>query len=63
VKVINQWYVDQDVVMHDQVEVKHGQDVVLLVQQSWNHRQIKQMDNNYQLLDVRMIDRYQLIWS
>jgi hypothetical protein len=63
VKVINQWYVDQDVVMHDQVEVKHDQDVVLLVQQSWNHRQIKQMDNNYQLLDVRMIDRHQLIWS
>jgi hypothetical protein len=58
------------VVMHDQVEVKHvqvvvkhDQDVVLLVQQSWNHRQIKQMDNNYQLLDVRMIDRHQLIWS
>jgi hypothetical protein len=31
-------YVDQDVVMHDQIEVQHDQDVVLLVQQNHQYR-------------------------
>jgi hypothetical protein len=39
--IVNVRYVDQDVVMPDRVEVKHDQDVVMLVRLNLNHLQIR----------------------
>jgi hypothetical protein len=54
-------HVGQDVVMHGQVEVKHDQDVVLLVQQGLHYN--RQLDRNYRLVDVQLIVQHQLLWN
>jgi hypothetical protein len=61
VKEVKKPLVGQDAVMHALVEVKHDQDVVLLVQQDLNHLHIRKLDNNYQSFDVQIIHRHQLV--